>query len=75
MPGVLLLMAALVILAVPEILVAMVAAFVMVIGFIALYVGHRMRQSEIEFFDPEDGPIDGRDFSRAPLYRRWSRRF
>jgi Flp pilus assembly protein TadB len=48
LPGIVFIAAAVLIMAVPEILVAMVSALIMVMGFIALAVGHGIRKSEIK---------------------------
>ena len=47
-PGIVLILTAVLILAVPEILVAMVSALILIMGFIALVVGHGIRKSEIK---------------------------
>jgi hypothetical protein len=48
LPGVSLILMAVVIFAVPEILVAMISVFIMTMGAFVLYIGHVMRKSEIE---------------------------
>ena len=48
LPGILLILAAVLIIAVPEILVAMVSASIMIMGVVALVVGHGFRKSEIK---------------------------
>lgn len=47
-PGVSLILMALLIMAVPEILVAIISALIMISGFFALAIGNGMRKSEIE---------------------------
>jgi len=47
-PGILLILSALVIVVVPEILVAFIASLILMAGIGALYVGHRMRRSGVE---------------------------
>jgi hypothetical protein len=47
LPGILLIFAAVLIMVVPEILVAMVSTLIMITGVIALVVGHGIRKSEI----------------------------
>jgi hypothetical protein len=47
-PGVSLILMAVFIIAVPEILVAMISVFIMTIGIFVLYIGHGMRNSQIE---------------------------
>ena len=70
---------AIMIVAVPEILVAFVASVIIMAGIGALYVGHRIRKSELEFrrtdgwFSDED--FFGRRFVRRPVFREWSRWF
>jgi uncharacterized membrane protein len=48
LPGILLILTAVLIMAVPEILVAMVSALILIAGFFALAVGHGIRKSEME---------------------------
>ena len=48
LPGVSLILMAFFIIAVPEILVAMVSVFIMTMGALVLYIGHVMRKSETE---------------------------
>jgi type IV secretory pathway VirB3-like protein len=48
LPGIALISAAILIMAVPEILVAMVSTLIMIIGVIALVVGHDIQKSEIK---------------------------
>ena len=48
-PGTILILIAIMIVAVPEILVAFVAAFMIMAGIGALYIGHMIRRSEIGF--------------------------
>jgi hypothetical protein len=74
-PGGLLIGAALLILAVPEILLAVLVAFILLIGLLALYIGHRARQADAEMKGPE-GDYDPRwPFFRGPMGRRWYRDF
>jgi Flp pilus assembly protein TadB len=47
-PGVSLILMAVLIIVVPEILVAMISVFIMMMGVFVLYVGHGMRRSETE---------------------------
>jgi len=51
LPGAVLFLLAFVVLAVPEILVAFVAALIIMAGIGALYIGHMLRRSKIEFRD------------------------
>ena len=78
-PGSILILIAIIVVAVPKILVAFVAASIIMVGIGALYVGHMIRKSEIEF-----GNIDewfshddrcGWRFVRRPVFRRWYRDF
>jgi len=78
-PGSILILIAIMIVAVPEILVAFVAASIIIAGIGALYIGHMIRKSEIEFRDsdgwfPDDDSYVWR-FVRAPVFRRWYRGF
>ena len=78
-PGITLILIAIAIIAVPEILVAFIAAAIIVAGIALLYIGHIARRSEIEMRDSEewvhgDGFFDGW-FARAPVDRRRHRRF
>lgn len=76
-PGSLFILIAIMVVAVPEILVAFVAASIIMAGIGALYVGHMMRKSEIEFrntnkwFSNDD--CYGSRFVRRPVFRRWYR--
>ena len=66
--GIILILVAIIIVAVPEILVAFVASIFIMAGIGALYVGHRMRKSETEFRGAyrefEDGDFLGRRIIR-----------
>jgi hypothetical protein len=77
MPGVILILIALMIVAVPEILVAFVAAMIIMAGIGALLIGHKMRKSEIEFRHGDEWSSDkdffGRRFVRRPVSRDWNR--
>ena len=70
-PGGLVMAAGLLILAFPEILVVIVAAFIMLIGLLALYMGHRVRQVDGELKGPEAGCDHRWRFFRVPTDRRW----
>ncbi len=59
-PGALMLMAGILILAVPEVLVVFAAASVTMIGFFFLYFGHRMSKVRAEW----------RDLNQATMYAR-----
>ena len=78
-PGITLILIAIAIIAVPEILVAFIAAAIIVAGMALLYIGHIARKSEIEMRNSgewfhEDGFFDSW-FARAPVDRRRHRRF
>ena len=79
MPGIILLLLAITIIAVPEIIVAFIAATIIMAGIGALYIGHRIRKSEIEVRKVDEWISDedsfGRRFVRNPFtkdWRRWS---
>ena len=79
MPGIILIAIAIMIVVVPEILVAFVAAFVIMAGIGALYIGHKMRKSEIEFRDRDTqffgDDFFGRRFVKRPVFRRFYRNY
>ena len=59
LPGVFLILLAIMIFAFPEILVALVAALVILFGIGSLYVGHLIRKSRSEVKKDNPYPIDG----------------
>ena len=77
-PGTVLILLGVLIVAVPKLLIVLVASFVIMMGIAALYAGHLIRKHR--FFihgykpsDPDTGFVNLR-FARAPLYRssyRW----
>jgi hypothetical protein len=75
-PGSILILLALLIVAVPEILVAFVAASILMVGIATLYLGHQMRKS-----DNERDPLDTWFFYKEPCgryrqnLRSWLRKF
>lgn len=75
MPGIILILIAVIVVAVPEILVAFVASIIVMAGIGALYIGHKIRRSEIEFrhlddsFSDADEDFFGRGFLRNPIFR------
>jgi len=79
LPGIILILVAIMIVAVPEILVAFVASLIIMAGIGALYIGHKMRKSEIEFRDTGtqffDDDFFGRRFVRRPVFRRFYRNY
>ncbi len=78
-PGISLILIAVAIIAVPEILVAFIAAAIIMGGIALLYIGHMARKSEMEIQDSDDWFHDDGFFrgwfARAPVYRRKHRRF
>lgn len=78
LPGSILILMAIMIVVVPEILIAIVAASIIMAGIGILYIGHLMRKSEIELRSFDEWFFDGSHgwgFARAPVFRRWRRRF
>ena len=73
-PGITLIAVALIIVAFPEILIAMIAAAIIFAGAIALYIGHKMRKGIDEF-----SYINGSTFDKflidQPIFRRFYYRF
>jgi len=78
-PGSVLILIAIMVVAVPKILVAFVAASIIMAGIGALYVGHMIRKSEIEFRNIGEWFSDDDryswQFARRPVFRRWYRDF
>ena len=64
LPGISLILMAVLIFTVPEILVAMMSVFIMTMGVFILYIGHGLRKSEIEL-----RKMDGR--YRTPGWHRY----
>ena len=79
LPGIILILIAIIVLVLPEILVAFVASIIIMAGIGALYIGHRIRKSEIELLHADDWVSDeysfGRGFVRKPIFRSWHRWF
>jgi hypothetical protein len=77
MPGTILILIAILIVAVPEILVAFVAGLIIMAGIGALYIGHAVRKSRIELQNIDrwffDNRFDGWRYARRPVFRfgRW----
>ena len=73
-PGITLITIAVIIVAFPEILIAMIAATMLFIGAVSLYIGHKMRKGFDEF-----SYINGSAFDKflidQPIFRRWYYRF
>ena len=78
-PGISLILIALAIIAVPEILVAFIAAAIILAGIAVLYIGHMARKSEMEMRDSDDWFHDDGFFrgwfARAPVSRKRHRRY
>ena len=74
LPGIILILIAIMIVAVPEILIGLIAVSIIMAGIGALYIGHKVRKSEVEIrnFDGwfSDNDSCGWRFSRAPIFRR-----
>ena len=78
-PGIVLILIAILIVAVPEILVAFVASIIIMAGIGALYIGHRIRKSDIEYrrtgeWSSHENSF-GRFFARRPVFRDWNKWF
>jgi len=77
LPGSTLMIIAIMIVAVPEILIAFVAASIIMAGIGALYIGHLIRKSEIKSKNTDGWFLDDDfcawRFVRAPVFRRWHR--
>jgi len=73
-PGITLIARAVIIVAFPQILIAMIAATIIFASVLALYIGHMMRKGFDEF-----GYIRGSAFDEVlvaqPIFRRWFNRF
>jgi general stress protein CsbA len=67
-PGVSLILMAVLIIAVPEILVVMISVFIMTMGVFMLYIGHVLRKSEIEL-RKMDGRYHSPGWHRYCFYR------
>ena len=76
-PGSMLILLAFLIIAVPEILFALVAGFMVMIGLGLLYAGHMVRKSEFRTYRTD--PLDmadlffHRSIRRSPFVRVWYR--
>ena len=77
MPGILLILIALVIVMVPEVLIAFTAALISMIGIGLLRLGHIIKTSGYDTFDSDDwfrrDDFLRWQFERVPEYRRWNR--
>ena len=78
-PGTVLIAMALLILAVPEILIALVSASIITLGIVVLYVGHLVRKSNAGFettdFRTRHHIPYGWHFAEEPISERWRRRY
>jgi hypothetical protein len=77
LPGVILILIAILVIAVPEILVAFVASLIIMAGIGALLIGHKIRKSGIDLRRTDDRFSDedffGRRYVRRPVFRDWNR--
>ena len=75
LPGSMLILIAILIVAIPEILVGFVAGSIIMIGIAALYIGHIIRKSEVEFRNVDgwffDNDFYGRRVVRIPIFRKY----
>lgn len=73
LPGIILILIAISIVAVPQILVVFVASVIIIAGIAVLYIGHKIRKSEIEFPQTDerfsDGDFFGHRFMRRDIFR------
>ncbi|MBW2266050.1 MAG: hypothetical protein JRF28_07800 [Deltaproteobacteria bacterium] len=70
-PGITLILIAILIVAVPEILVAFVVGLIVMAGIGALYIGHMIRRSSIESDGGgADDRFNGWRYARRPVFRR-----
>lgn len=79
LPGIILILIAIMVVAVPEILVLFVASIIIIAGISALLIGHKIRKSEIVFRRNNEWSSDedffGRRLVRRPIFRDWNRWF
>ena len=69
-PGITLIAIAVIIVAFPEVLIAMIAATIIFVGAIALYIGHKMRKGFDEFSYMQGSAFD-KFLIDQPIFRRW----
>jgi hypothetical protein len=78
-PGIVLILIAIMVVVLPEIIVAFVAAMIIMAGIVALYIGHKLRKSKMglqhedNWFSKED--ILGGGSFRRHFYKDWQRWF
>ncbi len=70
LPGITLIAIAVIIVAFPEILIAMIAATIIFAGVIALYIGHKVRKGFDEFSYVNGSAFD-KFLIEQPIFRRW----
>ena len=79
LPGSIVIAIGILIVAIPEILIAMVASFIMMAGILMLYWGHMIKKSEYRSVDLDQWSwgdnADTRAFFKNPRYSWWIRRF
>ena len=79
LPGIILILIAIMVVAVPEILVVFVASIIIIVGISALLIGHKIRKLGIDLSRSDDRFFDddflGLRFVRRPVFREWIRWF
>ena len=74
LPGFILILIAIIIVAVPEILIAFLSTLIIITGIGALYIGHMIRKSETGFRNGENMVMEhdffGRRFARGSIFRK-----
>lgn len=70
LPGITLIAIAVIIVAFPVILIAMIAATIIFAGVIALYIGHKVRKGFDEFSYVNGSAFD-KFLIEQPIFRRW----
>jgi len=79
MPGIILIMTGLMILAFPEIFIAFIGTLILIGGIIALHIGHTLRGPRSELRDNSNNWFFGEDYfglryMRIPVFRDYRRR-
>ncbi|MDY6972088.1 MAG: hypothetical protein SV775_07145 [Thermodesulfobacteriota bacterium] len=78
-PGSLLILIAVMIIAVPELFLALAAVSILMAGVGVLYIGHIIRRSETELINIHQWPFDDHScrsqITRVPIFKRWRRVF
>ena len=79
LPGIILILIAIMIVMVPEILVVFVASMIIIAGIGALFIGHKIRKSGFDLRRSDDRffyeDSFGRRFVRRPAFKDWNRWF